>query len=107
MLPTHLRQVQGLSLFLKHFALPDEVMITVEADDSDTAEAAANDLAEHLRAHPELVRRVVERAPWEAASPQMSEFLGFALLNQPPEKIAALTTALEPERIAADAPADA
>jgi predicted exporter len=101
MLPTHLRQVQGLSLFLKHFSQPDELMITVEAADADLAEAAASDLAEHLRGHPELVRRVVERAPWEAAAPQMSEFLAFALLNQPPEKMAALSAGLTPEKIAA------
>lgn len=100
MLPTHLRQVQGLSLFLKHFSQPDELMIVLEAADSDTAEAAASELAEHLRGHPELVRQVVDRAPWEASSPQMAEFLAFLLLNQPPEKIAALSTSLAPETIA-------
>ncbi len=101
MLPVHLHQVQGLSFFLKHFANPDELMITLEAEDPDTAEAAATELAEHLRTRPDLAKRVVERAPWEAASPQMSEFLGFTLLNQPPEKIAALIASLAPDTIAA------
>lgn len=96
LLPTHLRQVQGLSLFLKHFALPDEVMLTIEAADAETADAAATSLATHLRAQHALVRRAVERAPWEESAPQLSEFLAYALLNQPPEKIRELTTRLEP-----------
>jgi predicted RND superfamily exporter protein len=101
LLPGNLRQVQGLGLFLKHFALPDELMVTLEAADSDTAETAATELAEHLRTRPDLARSVVERAPWEAGSPQMGEFLAFALLNQPPEKISALAARLAPETIAA------
>jgi predicted RND superfamily exporter protein len=101
LLPGNLRQVQGLGLFLKHFALPDELMLTLEAADSDTAETAATELAEHLRARPDLARSVVERAPWEAGSPQVGEFLAFALLNQSPEKISALAARLAPGTIAA------
>jgi len=100
MLPTHLRQVQGLSLFLKHFAMPEEIMITLEADDAEAADAAVTELADHLRTRADVARRVVERAPWEAASPQMGEFLAYTLLNQPPEKIAAFTASLAPGAIA-------
>ncbi len=50
LLPTNLRQVEGLSLFLKYFSLPNELIITIDAPDADTAEAAADGLAEHLGA---------------------------------------------------------
>src|SRR3954447_9734372 len=65
LLPTHLPQVEGLSLFLKHFAQPTELIITLEAADSDTAEAAADQLAAHLGKQTSLVQRAVARAPWE------------------------------------------
>ncbi len=53
LLPTHLRQVQGLSLFLKHFAQPDELIVTVEASNQQTAETAADDIAAALNSHAE------------------------------------------------------
>lgn len=101
LLPTHLRQVEGLSLFLKNFALSDELMITVEARDAEAADAAATGLAGHLRTRPDLARRVVDRPPWEADAPQLAELLAFALLNQTPEKIRELRARLAPEKIAA------
>ena len=101
LLPVNLRQVEGLSLFLKHFAQPDELMITVEAPDAEAADAAATGLAAHLRTRPDLARRVTDRPPWESDPVQLSEFLAFALLNQPPEKIRELRARLAPEKIAA------
>ena len=100
LLPVNLRQVEGLSLFLKHFSQPRELMVTIEARDADTAEAAATGLAAHLRTHPGLVRRVVDRAPWESDAPALSEFIAYAMLNQPPEKIRALTARLAPGAVA-------
>jgi len=101
LLPTHLRQVQGLSLFLEHFSLPEEVMLTVEAAEAETADQAATDLAAHLRAQPALVQRAVERAPWEDSPQQLAEFLAFALLNQPPEKIREMKARLAPDVVGA------
>ncbi|MEA3209645.1 MAG: uncharacterized protein QOE70_2702 [Chthoniobacter sp.] len=98
LLPTHLPQVEGLSLFLKHFAQPRELIITLEAEDSDTAEAAADDLAERLRQRPDLVQRAVSRAPWEKNPADLAELLAFMVLNQPPEAIRELTAHLTPER---------
>src|SRR4051794_34934228 len=63
LLPAHLPQVEGLSLFLKNFALPNELIVTLEAPDGDATEQAADALAEQFRAHPELVRRAVARPP--------------------------------------------
>lgn len=99
LLPTHLPQVKGLSLFLKHFAQPTELIVTVEAPTSDTAEAAADKIAEAFNAHPELVRRAVARAPWEKRPADLSELLAFLILNQPTEKIRPLVANLSPEQI--------
>lgn len=98
LLPTHLPQVEGLSLFLKNFAQPRELIITIEADSSEAAEGAADSLAAHLARHPDLVSRALARPPWEKDPAGLSELLAFILLNQPPEKIAELTARITPEQ---------
>jgi len=101
LLPTHLPQVEGLSLFLQHFAQPNELIVTLEADTSDTAEAAADTLAAHLGKQTSLVKRAVARAPWEKNPADLAELLAYLLLNQPPEKVREITARLAPERTAA------
>jgi predicted exporter len=76
-----------LSLFLKHFSDDDELMVTVEAADSEAAEAATTAIAESLRSHPEIARKVVDRPPWEEDPAQLSEFAAYLLLNSPPNRI--------------------
>ena len=100
LLPGHLRQVEGLSLFLKNFALPNELIVTVEASDSGTAEAAADALALALRAHPQLVKTAVARPPWENDPASLSEFLTFLLLNQPADKTEEIRRKLSPGQAA-------
>jgi predicted exporter len=101
LLPTHLPQVEGLSLFLKHFAQPNELIVTVEAPDSDSAEAAAEALAAQLGKQTALVKRTVARAPWEKNPADLSELLAFLLINQPPEKVREVAARLAPEKTAA------
>ena len=98
LLPTHLPQVKGLSLFLKHFAQPNELIVTVEASTAEAADKAADALAETFAKHPELVQRAVARAPWEKNPAQLSELLAFLVLNQPPEKVQALLASLSSEK---------
>ena len=100
LLPADLRQVEGLSLFLKNFALPNELIVTVEASDSGTAEAAADHLALALREHPQLVQTAVARAPWESDPASLSEFLTFLLLNQPADKTEEIRRKLSPGQAA-------
>ncbi len=100
LLPTHLRQVQGLSLFLKHFAQPDELIITVEAADQKTAEAAADDIAAVLNREPSLVKRAAARPPWEKRPGDLAELLAFLAINQPPETVRELTARLSPDKAA-------
>ncbi len=54
LLPTHLKQVEGLSLFLKNFALPEELIITVEGSTPEQAEHAAGEMAMMLSQRPNL-----------------------------------------------------
>jgi uncharacterized protein len=98
LLPSHLRQVEGLSLFLKNFAQPDELIVTIEAADSETAEAAADRLASALRRHSRLVKSAVARPPWENDPASLSEFLTFLLLNQPAEKMDGIRARLAPDQ---------
>ncbi len=96
MLPTNLRQVRALSVFLKNFAAGDELIITVEAPTPDAAAKAADDIADHLAAMPKLVKRAVSRAPWEKNPGDLAEILAFLVLNQPPDAARALAGRLSP-----------
>jgi predicted RND superfamily exporter protein len=98
LLPANLPQVQGLSLFLKHFALPNELIVTLEGPDSAALESHADSLATLLRSHPHLVSRAVSRPPWEQNPSEFSELLAFNVANQSPEKIRLLLDSLSPER---------
>ena len=97
LLPTRLPQVKGLSLFLKHFAQPNELIVTIEAATPEAAEAAADALAAAFAKRTDLVQRAVSRAPWEKNPADLSELLAFLVINQPPEKVRALVASLSPE----------
>ncbi|MEP6667942.1 MAG: MMPL family transporter [Chthoniobacter sp.] len=97
LLPTHLPQVKGLSLFLKHFAQPTELIVTVEAPTPEAADSAADALSEAFAKRSDLVQRAVARAPWEKRPADLSELLAYLVLNQPPEKIRALVASLSAE----------
>ncbi len=101
LLPTHLPQVEGLSLFLKNFAQPRELIVTIDAPTAEAAEQASDALAWEFTKHPDLVSRAVSRPPWEKNPADLSELLAFMLLNQPPEKIAELKARIAPENAAA------
>ncbi|MEI6279868.1 MAG: MMPL family transporter [Verrucomicrobiae bacterium] len=96
LLPSHLRQVEGLSLFLKNFALPNELIVTVEASDAESAGDSADTLAKVLRTHPDLVKSAVARPPWEDDPASLSEFLTFLVLNQSAEKMGEIRKKLSP-----------
>lgn len=98
LLPTHLRQVEGLSLFLKHFAQRDELIITVEAPTAEAAEAAADGIAAQLAKMPDQVARAVARPPWETQPAGLAELAAFLLLNQPPDALRASVARLSPEQ---------
>ena len=98
LLPAKLQEVQGLSLFLKNFSQPNELVITLETQDAESAELAADSLAEHLQRRTDLVKQAVARPPWEKNPEDLAELLAFALLNQAPEKIGELIARLSPSQ---------
>ena len=87
-------------MFLKHFAQPDELIVTVEAPDQAVAEGTADDVAALLNAEPEIVKRAVARPPWEKNPAELSELLAFMAINQPPEAVRELVASLSPARAA-------
>lgn len=98
LLPTHLPQVHGLSLFLEHFAQPNELILTLEGDDPDALAEAADSLAADLNSHPELVARAVSKPPWESSPQQLAELLAYLLINQPPDRFRDILDQLSPQQ---------
>ena len=96
LLPSQLHQVEGLSLFLRNFALPNELIITIDASDAETASAAADGVSEALSSNPSLVSRVVDTPPWEKNPATLAECLSFLLINQSSEKTDGLVASLGP-----------
>ncbi|MBA4146704.1 MAG: MMPL family transporter [Verrucomicrobia bacterium] len=100
LLPQQLNEVQGLSLYLKHFARHTELMITLEAEDSGDAEVFSDSLAEFLRERPDLIKSVVHRAPWEDQASETSEIIAWLWLSQPPGQVEALLARLGSDEVA-------
>lgn len=94
LLPSSLPVVQGLKLFQQHFAGAEELIITLEADSAETAEAGARALAEHLRSKTNLVASAMWQSPWNEHPEQAAELAATVWLNQPPEAFAALAARL-------------
>ena len=100
MLPPHLQQAEGLSIFLKHFARHNEMLVTIEAGDAETAAKAADELSEVFRAHPDLVSKVTHRPRWETNPAELAELAAYLLLNASPDKVKAAADRAAPERAA-------
>ena len=96
LLPSQLHQVEGLSLFLRNFALPNELIITIDASDAESASTSADRVSEALSSNPSLVRRVIDAPPWEKNPATLAECLSFLLINQSSEKTDGLIASLGP-----------
>ena len=94
LLPADIPAVEGLKLHQKYFANANELIITVQASDAESAEKSARTLAEHLRTRPDLVRSATWQPPWMENPAQAAEFIAYLWLNQPPEQFSALTNRL-------------
>ena len=91
LLPDDLAVVRGLKLYQAHFANSRELIITVEATEAETSEAAARILALALRQSTNLVTQAVWQPLWLENPGQSAELVAFLWLNQPPEVFGALT----------------
>jgi uncharacterized protein len=99
LLPSDLAPVQGLKLYQEHFSNARELIITVQADSADTAEAAAQNIAEELRHASNLVSTVTWQPPWLEHPEQAAELVAYLWLNQPPEFLRELTNRLAPDKL--------
>jgi hypothetical protein len=95
---TNARRARLAAARLKHFSLPNELIVTVEGSDVETVEASTEALAAQLRGRPDLVHRAVDAPSWESRPQDLAELVAYLLLNQAPEKIAELSRRLTPER---------
>ena len=94
LLPRDLPVVHGLKLYQRHFASANELLITVEAPDAESAETAARSLAEILHVATNLVAASHWQPPWLEHPELAAELAAFAWLNQPPDVFAQLTNQL-------------
>ena len=101
LLPGDEPTVQGLKLYQQHFTNARELIITLRAPDSDTAERLAGELAARLRQQTNLVTEVTWQAPWMERPEQLGELLGWLWFNQPSADFAALTNRLAPDQLKA------
>ena len=103
LLPPDEPSVQGLKLYQQHFTNARELIITLRAPDSDTAEKLSGELAARLRQETNLVGTVTWQPPWMEKPEQLGELLGWLWFNQPPADFATLTNRLAPEQAQAAA----
>jgi predicted RND superfamily exporter protein len=85
LLPANVPAVQGLKIYQQHFANARELVITIKAQNSESAEIAARSIAEKLRAQANLVSDATWQPPWLEHPDQTAELIAFLWLNQPPE----------------------
>ncbi len=94
LLPDEFSVVRGLKLYQTNFANARELIITVEADEAETAENAARSIALALRAATNLTTEVTWQPLWLEKPGQSAELVAYLWLNQPPEVFAQLTNRL-------------
>jgi len=98
LLPSQLHQVQGLSLFLRNFAQPNELIITVDANDAETAGLSVEKISAELSNRKDLAGRIMSAPPWETNPASLSEFLSFLLINQSPKTSDELISRIGPDQ---------
>lgn len=101
LLPPDLPAVQGLKLYQRHFSDSRELIVTVSGENPAEVEAAAERVADRLRAETNLVANAWWRPPWTENPGASAELLAFSWLNQPPAEFAALADSLEPAALRA------
>jgi uncharacterized protein len=99
LLPVDLPTVQGLRLYQQHFANTRELLITIEANNADTAEEQTESLAALLRQNPSLTTEVTGQPPWREHPEATAEFIAYLWLNQPPASLTPLLERLQPDAL--------
>src|SRR2546421_10058926 len=85
LLPSDLPVVRGLKLYQEHFSNARELIVLIQAQEAEQAEAVARNIAEGLRSRTELVSSVTWQPPWLEHPEQAAELIGYLWFNQPPQ----------------------
>ena len=103
LLPSKMKEVQGLQLFLEHFSKREEIILTLEGSDPDLLAAHHESLANYLRdARPGLGPVLSEDVWMTGSSEGLGEMVAWLLVNAlPPEDFAKTVQALTPNARAA------
>jgi predicted RND superfamily exporter protein len=99
LLPPDEPTVQGLKLYQQHFTNARELVISLRADDSETADKLTGELAARLRRETNFISTVTWQAPWMESPEQLGELLGWLWFNQPPQDFSTLTNHLASENL--------
>src|SRR6516162_2411213 len=94
LLPADEPTVRGLKLYEQHFANARELVITLRAPDTETAERLAASLADRLARETNLVASTCWQPPWMQQPGKLGELVACLWLNEPPESFAILTNRL-------------
>jgi predicted RND superfamily exporter protein len=94
LLPRDLPQVKGLSLYLRNFARPDELIVTISAPGAADAGEASDLLDRTLSGHPETVGTVMAEPPWEKDPRGLPAMAAYLFVNSPPSTVRRITEQL-------------
>lgn len=101
LLPQNIPTVRGLKIYQEHFANSDQLIVTVQAGDAESAKTAAEAIATKLREQTNLVAAAHWQPPWLEHPEQMSELIAYLWLNQPPAVFRELAHRLRPAHLPA------
>jgi predicted RND superfamily exporter protein len=99
LLPSDIPAVQGLKTYQRHFANTRELIITLQHEDPEQTELAAESLAAALSLTHSLSRSVQWAPPWRSQPLATAELLAFAWLNQPTNTVDQLARRLSSDQL--------
>lgn len=79
----------------------DQLIVTLQSEDAELLEVAADSLAEHLEAKKDLAASVRHKSLLQSDPEVIAEVIAWLWRNAPPEKVAALSASLAPDQLPA------
>lgn len=94
LLPRGMEGVEGMRVLRDGFQKAGRLVVTLEAEDAEKLERAADTLAERLAKVPGLCKRVDARPGLESQGEELAEMAAWAWWNAPPEAVRAFVESL-------------
>jgi predicted RND superfamily exporter protein len=79
----------------------DQLIVTLQSEDAELLEVAADSLAEHLATQKDLAASVRHKSLLQSDPEVIAEVIAWLWRNAPPEKVAALSASLAPDKLPA------